>query len=78
MDRMSDVFAQAVISVNELHSRRTFSGDGYSWSVCAECRQAWPCMTQKALRALIPAEELDGHETCRFSGGCQHGAEEDA
>lgn len=56
-----DVFALAVISVNDLHSRRNFDGDGYGWSVCAECRQTWPCMTQQALRALIPDEELDGH-----------------
>lgn len=72
------VFAIAIVNVNELHSRRMFDGDGYGWAVCVECRQAWPCMTQQALRAVIPAEELDGHETCRFSGGCQHDGRSDA
>lgn len=40
---------QSVRNVLHLHSKRTFNGDGYGWSVCAECRQAWPCATVTAI-----------------------------
>ena len=41
-----------VEAVLALHSKRVFNGDGYGWSVCAECRQAWPCATVAAVEAV--------------------------
>lgn len=47
----------ALLGVRQLHSRRDFSGDGYGWTACAECRQCWPCATELAIRnaEAIPA-----------------------
>lgn len=49
------------IVVRQLHSERRFSGDGYGWSVCAECRQAWPCRTEQMItEALAVPRALEG------------------
>ena len=49
-----------VIAVRQLHSPRVFSGDGYGWTVCAECRQVWPCATENAIvGALSPTAGSD-------------------
>lgn len=47
----------AVVLDRQLHSKRVFHGDGYGWEVCAECRQAWPCATEKAIRNALMQEE---------------------
>ena len=39
----------AITEVLRLHSERRFSGEGYGWSVCVECRQSWPCATVQAI-----------------------------
>lgn len=44
--------SEVLRAVRRLHNKRTFNGDGYGWSVCAECRQAWPCATEDALADL--------------------------
>lgn len=49
----------AIVLVRQLHSKRVFNGDGYGWSVCAECRQAWPCATEQAI-ASVDALHTDG------------------
>ena len=40
------------LAIRQLHSERRYSGDGYGWSVCAECRQAWPCATEQAIQSV--------------------------
>jgi hypothetical protein len=42
-------FDSRVAAVLALHSKRQFSGDGYGWALCAECRQSWPCATVRAI-----------------------------
>lgn len=42
-----------VAAVLAIHVKRTFNGDGYGWSVCAEDRQAWPCATIEAIEAAV-------------------------
>lgn len=57
---------RAVARVLLLHSKREFSGDGYGWTACAECRQCYPCATVKAV-----TEELliDGSPRSNEGGG---------
>jgi hypothetical protein len=40
------------VAIRQLHAERRFNGDGYGWSVCVECRQAWPCATEQAVRSV--------------------------
>lgn len=53
----------AIESVLRLHSERKFTGDGYGWSVCAECRQTWPCETVQGLDSGRDANSLRSVET---------------
>ena len=41
--------SEALEAVLRLHQPRQFAGDGYSWTVCVEDRQAWPCATWRAI-----------------------------
>jgi len=43
----------ALDAVRRLHSPRSFSGDGYGWTVCAEDRQQWPCATERAIQEAM-------------------------
>jgi hypothetical protein len=40
---------QALHRVLAVHAPRTFDGDGYGWTICVEDRQAWPCVTVRAV-----------------------------
>lgn len=42
----------AVAAVLRVHQPRIHDGDGYSWTVCVEDRQQWPCATVKAIDAV--------------------------
>lgn len=46
---------RALTAVEQLHSRRDFSGDGYGWTQCAECRQDYPCATIQAINTVLEA-----------------------
>lgn len=50
-----DKFVRAMAAVRKLHSPRTFIGDGYSYKVCCECRQSWPCTTEQAIAVELNA-----------------------
>lgn len=54
IDSMVERLVAMVHAVERLHSERSFTieGGGYGYSVCAECRQAWPCATQQAIDEL--------------------------
>lgn len=56
--RLSECAHGVASAVLRLHSKRTFDGDGYGWSVCAEDRQAWPCATVKALADVLGDEGI--------------------
>lgn len=45
LDRLLDIDT----ALRQLHGERRFSGDGYGWTVCAECRQSYPCQTIKVM-----------------------------
>lgn len=53
-------FAAAVAAVQRLHDQRVFNGDGYGWTICAECRQAWPCATIDAVNAALAEQPEPG------------------
>lgn len=42
-------FARQLVAVQSIHTKRTFDGDGYGWSICVEDRQSWPCATVQAI-----------------------------
>lgn len=55
LNNEADSMRQRIEAIERLHSKRTFHGDGYGWSLCAEDRQAWPCATVTAINSLYPS-----------------------
>lgn len=53
LSNAADEVAQVVLAV---HVKRTFNGDGYSWTHCVEDRQAWPCATARAVYDVLGGE----------------------
>lgn len=51
--------ARMVVAVEAIHQPRVFDGDGYSWTICVEDRQGWPCATLQAMERSAMQEATD-------------------
>lgn len=46
----------AITQIRQLHSKRTFTNAymaPYTQDVCAECRQVWPCATERVIEKCL-------------------------